>query len=143
MHVEQARNEDFPAICDLLTRAKLPLDGLEAARENLFVLRSPHGVAGCVALDVHGASALLRSLAVEDSERGEGFGVTLLEVALQRARNLGVEDVYLLTETAAAFFLKFGFETCSRASAPPSMQQTEEFRSACPASAVCLRLGLS
>jgi len=53
-----------------------------------------------------------------------------------------VATVYLLTETAAGFFPRFGFQPIQRAEVAPAVQQSIEFTSACPASAQPMRLVL-
>jgi len=44
-----------------------------------------------------------------------------------------------LTTTAEGFFPKFGFERIPRADVPARVQESVEFVSACPASAVVMR----
>ena len=97
-------------------------------------------VVGCVALEVYGPVALLRSLVVSPGDRGRRLGERLTAGAVDEARGRGVRDLYLLTQTAADFFPRFGFTVEDRASAPKSLGESEEFRSCCPASAVMMRL---
>ena len=47
--------------------------------------------------------------------------------------------VYLLTTTAERFFPRFGFEQITRADVPATVQESVEFKSACPASAIVMR----
>ena len=56
------------------------------------------------------------------------------------AQACGAHDLVLLTSTADAWFPRFGFERISRDAAPASLHASEEFRGACPASAVVMRL---
>jgi hypothetical protein len=51
--------------------------------------------------------------------------------------------VFLLTETAPAFFARFGFTDIDRARVPETIRQTVEFSSACPASARVMVLDLA
>jgi amino-acid N-acetyltransferase len=44
-----------------------------------------------------------------------------------------------LTTTAERFFPKFGFEPIDREQVPPSVRESVEFQSACPASAIVMR----
>jgi amino-acid N-acetyltransferase len=62
---------------------------------------------------------------------------------VEAARSLGVRELYLLTMTAAPFFVKHGFEKVERAKAPASLQGTTEFASLCPVSSVCMRKRLA
>lgn len=97
---------------------------------------------GCAALELYGDAALLRSLAVTPSQRGHGLGQRLTQVALDLARQCGVSAVYLLTETAADFFPRFGFQPIPRDAVPPSVQLSIEFTEACPVSAQVMALRL-
>lgn len=98
------------------------------------------GVGG---LEVHGRAGLLRSVAVEESARGRGFGAAICERLETRARDRGVDRLYLLTTTAADFFARRGYETVERSDAPAAIRETTEFDDLCPASATCLRTSLS
>jgi amino-acid N-acetyltransferase len=126
----------------LLSACGLPVDGLADHLEAALVARSDEGLAGCVALELYGGAALLRSLAVAPERRGEGLGLRLAEAAVALARARGAREIFLLTETAARFFPRLGFAAVDRAEAPPAMRESIEFRSACPASAACMRLAL-
>jgi amino-acid N-acetyltransferase len=54
----------------------------------------------------------------------------------------GLEVVYLLTTTAAQFFVRVGFVFADRPSPPAEIARSPEFAHACPASAACLKLVL-
>lgn len=103
-----------------------------------MVLRSGGGLAGCVALELHGRDALLRSLAVRPQRRAEGFGGRLVEAALRRARRRGVQRLWLLTTTADAYFAARGWRRVDRARAPARLRASSQFAGVCPASAVCM-----
>jgi arsenate reductase (glutaredoxin) len=49
-----------------------------------------------------------------------------------------VRELILLTETAAPFFARLGYQPAARESMPPEVQATGEFASLCPSTAVCL-----
>ncbi len=49
-----------------------------------------------------------------------------------------IERLILLTQTAAAFFARYGYQVIGRSEAPADVQGTEEFRSLCPSSAACM-----
>jgi amino-acid N-acetyltransferase len=75
--------------------------------------------------------------------RGAGIGQELTRSALTLADTLGVPAVFLLTTTAENFFPKFDFSRIDRSQVPATVQDSVEFRSACPASAVVMRRMLS
>ena len=53
-----------------------------------------------------------------------------------------IKSVYLLTETAGGFFPRFGFRAIPRDAVDPAVQRSVELTSACPASALVMRLEL-
>jgi amino-acid N-acetyltransferase len=59
------------------------------------------------------------------------------------ARAHHIERLVLLTETAQPLFQKLGYSVIERSSVPESLRQSDEFRSLCPASAVCMAKTLS
>ena len=76
---------------------------------------------------------------MDAGRRGTGVGQDLVETLLQRARSRGVREVYLLTTTAEDYFPRFGFSTISRTEVAPAVRASEEFRGACPDTAVAMR----
>jgi amino-acid N-acetyltransferase len=57
---------------------------------------------------------------------------------LDVARAEGLQAVYLLTTTAAAFFQRWGFAPHARAAVPGVVRASVELSQACPESATCL-----
>lgn len=94
---------------------------------------------GAIALERCGADGLLRSLVVAAEVRGRGVGTALVFSLERAAREAGVAALYLLTETAEAFFSARGYEAIPRARVPDAIAASEQFRVYCPASAVCMR----
>jgi amino-acid N-acetyltransferase len=138
--IRGAQSEDLPQAERLLREASLPLDGFREHLEDGLVAVQDGRVVGCVALEVYGEVALLRSLVVTPGQRGLRLGERLTAGAVDQARGRGVRDLYLLTQTAADFFPRFGFSMMDRASAPRVLGESAEFQSACPASAVMMHL---
>jgi amino-acid N-acetyltransferase len=128
------------AIADLVTASGLPLDGLEPHLGSAIVARESDGIVGCAALELYGHDALLRSVAVAPAKRGYGVGLALTAACIELARRHGVRAMWLLTETAADFFPRFGFEHATRDAVPAPVRASVEFTSACPASATVMRL---
>ncbi len=138
MQIERAHPTDAPALYALLHRSGLPQDGVAEHLATALIAYDGAAVVGCAALEVYGTHALLRSVAVDAPTRGQGWGQQLTQAALDLARSVGVHDVYLLTETASAFFPRFGFRPIERAAVPVAVQQSVEFTHACPASALVM-----
>lgn len=136
--IEQAQPADLPAILALLERAHLPTMDIQEHLNTTLVARTAGGVVGSAALEIYGSLALLRSVAVDPAAQGQGLGQQLTQAALRLAQQRGMTQVYLLTETAADFFPRFGFQPTTRSAVPAAVQQSVEFREACPASALVM-----
>ncbi|HLP05028.1 MAG TPA: arsenic resistance N-acetyltransferase ArsN2 [Paludibacter sp.] len=132
-----AGKEDAAAIEELLRVNNLPYADLDGTAI-FHVAQSGGKVLGCVAVETYGGSGLLRSLAVGADSRGKGIGLQLVDIAEENARGNGLESLYLLTTTAAAFFQKLGWEIIERASVPDGIARSSEFASVCPTTAVCM-----
>ena len=131
---------DVPAILTLLIEAGLPQEGLTDHLATTLVARQGNDVVGSVALEVYSDKALLRSVAVAAQLRSKGLGTRLVDAALQMARQQQLTHVYLLTETATDFFLRYGFHTISRGNVAAAVQQSVEFTHVCPESATVMVL---
>jgi amino-acid N-acetyltransferase len=94
-------------------------------------------------LELYGASALLRSVAIDQHYRGKGLGKRMVDDLIIKAKNLKVDFVFLLTETARAFFLKKGFSDVSRDDVPVEIKSSSEFSFVCPVSAACMSYRLN
>lgn len=133
---------DWPQIVALLKSVDLPIDGLQEHQETTLVLRTGNKIVGCAALELYDSFALLRSVAVAKSCQGNNMGQDLTKACLDLARDRGVKQIYLLTETAGKFFPRFGFRPIGRGDVPAAIQESVEFTSACPASALVMVLSL-
>ncbi|MBI3265048.1 MAG: GNAT family N-acetyltransferase [Acidobacteria bacterium] len=138
--ITPASNADVPFIVALLERCTLPVAGWRDHVKTTLVARDGLAIVGSIALEVYGESALLRSAAVEVGSRGRGLGSALTKAVLDLARSRGIRSIYLLTETAGGFFPRFGFQRITREEVPEAVKQSVEFTSACPATALVMKL---
>jgi amino-acid N-acetyltransferase len=135
---------DFLPVRDLLAAAHLPVEDLRSAPGLRFwVAQDDDHIVGAIGLESFGPAALLRSLVVAPSHRGQGLGSMLVATLEREARAHATEVLVLLTETAEAFFSRHGFEIIERDYAPDEVKLSAEFKSLCPASAVCMMKLLS
>lgn len=137
-----ASSGDWPLVAGLLADAGLPEAGAADHLSNFVLAYAGDTLAGCAGMELYGAYGLLRSVAVASRERGKGLGAALVARVLDRARAAGVREMVLLTETAPAYFPKFGFEPISRCDAPEAVKASVEFKGACCASAAVMRVRL-
>jgi amino-acid N-acetyltransferase len=125
-------------------QALLDANGLPSADvadhfAHFIVARDDEGFLGVAGMEVHGNTALLRSVCVAEAARGTGLGSRLCDEMERRAASRGIGELYLLTTTAQAFFGARHFDVIDRAEAPEAIRGTAEFRSLCPATAICMR----
>ena len=142
MRITTATPEDLPAVERLLEQNTLPRDGVAENLSSFLVAEDENGIVGAVGLELFGSAALLRSAVVAEARRNGGLGAQLIRAAIDRASELGVNDLYLLTMTAENYFPRFGFERVDRGDAPDAIRKSVEFTTACPASATLMRLQL-
>jgi amino-acid N-acetyltransferase len=137
--IRRAQSVDLAVVRALLKISGLPMADLASALDlQLWVLENNESVFGVIGMERFGACALLRSLAVGAGYQRRGFGHMLVARLEREAQTEGVLQLVLLTETAERFFHSIGYEVIDRRFAPEKIQQSAEFRSLCPASAVCM-----
>lgn len=141
--IRKAREADLPAIRQLLNECDLPDGGMEACVENAIVAIHHSEIVGCAALEMYDDSALLRSVAVHERFRSRKLGIALTETILKMAEKSGISLLYLLTETAAKFFPRFGFQFVPREQVPANVKTSPEFTTLCPDSALAMQLDLT
>jgi arsenate reductase len=115
--------------------------GLELERRaegDFVVARRAGAVVGTAGLERHGDAAILRGVEVAEDLRGTGLGIALTAERLVAARADGVQVVYLLTNTAPMFFLRFGFRPFPREGVPSAIAASEQFTGQTCASAACM-----
>jgi amino-acid N-acetyltransferase len=120
----------------LLRSCKLPYQDLIVESNLLVSYHDDKGkIIGSGGLEFYSAYALLRSVAVEETQRGTAVGKQIVADLLLRAKQAGVGEVYLLTETAHDFFLRRGFSDINRELVPEEVKASTEFSSVCPITA--------
>lgn len=129
---------DYAGVIGLLRASGLPTAGLQPDLPDFLVAEERGKLVGAVGLEVYGECALLRSAVVDAGRRGTGLGRHLVETLLRRARARGVREVYLLTTTAESYFPRFGFTSISRTEVASAVRASQEFRGACPDTAVAM-----
>jgi amino-acid N-acetyltransferase len=142
LEVRAATAADYEAVTELLRTASLPTAGVPPELTDFLVAEGRGRLVGAVGLEKYGDAALLRSAVVNPSGRGHGIGYALVRRLLDGARHGGIREVYLLTTTAEHYFPRFGFVVIARENVPAAVQASVEFREACPASAVVMRMVL-
>jgi amino-acid N-acetyltransferase len=129
---------ELPQVRALLTSASLPVEDLDEASVHFIVAGDGAEPLGAIGLETFGNVGLLRSMVVRPEARGSGIGGRLVEALEGHARGIGMDQLVLLTQTAEPFFANRGYAVIAREAAPVEVQRSAEFRSICPASAICM-----
>ena len=138
MNIVPASQNSFSAAIALLKRNDLPTEDITPGTQ-LFVVEEKDEVIATVAVEYDYNDALLRSLSVSESKRGAGVGAELVCFIEDYVRKQGVENIYLLTTTAADFFLKRGYRLIDRSNVPEFIRQTEEYSIICSSSSTLMK----
>lgn len=134
-----ASPSDEAAVRRLLEDSGLPSADVSTERQEIILAVSEGRIIGCVGLEPYGEAALLRSFAVVAEQRGRGVGEALFDRVMARAALRGARTAYVLTTTIERYCARRGFERVERGDVPASVAASEEFRTLCPAAAVCMR----
>lgn len=139
--IRPASASDFKATLGLLRAAQLPTADISA--EHLSFAAEKNGqILGVIGLESFSNIALLRSLVVSESARGDGIGPMLVSALESSCIGNGVTELWLLTIDAHAFFEKLGYSIIGREKAPTVIRTTQEFSSLCPGDAVLMNKAL-
>lgn len=137
------RPEDLEKVLAMLRNAKLPLHGVAEGLHAFIVAESGGRIVGVAGLERYGRYGLLRSVAVARDWRGRGLGSSLTRKALDLASRERLAAVYLLTETAADYFPRHGFERIPRSEVADAVKASAEFREVCPEGAIAMVCSLA
>jgi amino-acid N-acetyltransferase len=141
--IRRAGGADLEVVLRLLAASELPGAGVAEWLPHFILAESDGVVIGAAGIELYGASALLRSVVVAASWKGRGVGGVLVDRAAAHAVESGASDIYLLTTTAEHWFPRHGFHPIERSAVPEALQESVEFKQACPASAAVMVKTLS
>ena len=138
----RAWSGDVGEVSRLLRAAALPTEGVdETLMPGTSVLVRDGAIVGCASVEVHGHTGLLRSVVVSPEMRGRQRGRALVRGRIEWAREQGLENLVLFTETAAGFFERLGFRPVPREELPPVVRGCFEY-GFCPTTSTSMRLDL-
>lgn len=140
--LRRADGADLSYVERLLERNGLPTEDVRSKSERFYVAYDGEDRVGIGGLETDGSVGLLRSVVVDRSVRGRGYGTRLCEKLEAEARSAGVETLYLLTTTASEFFSARDYVEIDRADAPDAVRRTTEFTDLCPTTATCMEKSL-
>lgn len=141
--VRHARKTDFSSVVALLAAAQLPPDDAASWIDHFVVAERDGEVVGAAGLELYGDSALLRSVVTANDVRGTGTGAALTNAAIEWARAMRIESVYLLTTSAGDWFPRFGFERITRDDVPAEVKASVQFQLVTCSTATVMRRKLT
>ena len=130
-------------IIGLLARENLPTKDLSESLHNFFIALDGDEVVGAIGLEHYDNCGLLRSMVVDREHRNKQIASALVEALENHAAMLELDCIYLLTETAAQYFERKGYERISRDEVPESVKRSSEYSGGCPASAIVMKKKIS
>jgi amino-acid N-acetyltransferase len=133
--------KDRKGAIELLSENELPVSDLDEGKK-LFILKEDDSIIGTGGLEFFDECALLRSVSVKKEERGKSWGRYISRQLEKVAKAEGANCLYLLTTTAMDFFSKEGFVQVGRDKVPTEIQNSSEFTSVCPSTAVVMKKNL-
>jgi amino-acid N-acetyltransferase len=142
MNIVPASQNSFSAAIDLLKKNNLPTEDITPGTQ-LFVVEDGDEVIATVAVEYDYNNALLRSLSVSEEKRKTGMGAELVSFIEDYVKKQGVQNVFLLTTTAADFFSKRGYKIIERSNVPDFIQNTTEYSVICASSSTLMKKELS
>ena len=137
--LKKANPDTLPAMQRFLTGMKLPVSDLPADLSGFTLAFDDDELVGTAGMELLGRVGLLRSVAVAETHRSRQLGRRLFAAALDHAQANGAQEVFLITDSAAGYFEKNGFQRVERNEAPVEIAGTAQFAGLCPASAVVMK----
>ncbi len=142
MNHRKATAADVDVIKEILTVSGLPAVDCDEHIDNFIVIEEKGGIIGVGGLEIHGSIALVRSIAVVPEYRGKGLARMIYKLIEDKARGLGISELYVITESAAEYFKRFGFVVIERCKVPGSIAETRQFKELCTSSAMVMNCKL-
>ena len=137
--IKESNSGNRQSIVTLLQSEKLPVEDLPADLDNFFIAVDYDNVVGAVGLEKYNNCGLLRSLVVNKDYRNEKIATKLIQHVEKKAKDLGVDCIYLLTETAPDYFTGKGYKKIKREEVPADLRSSAEFSHVCPQSAIVMQ----
>jgi N-acetylglutamate synthase-like GNAT family acetyltransferase len=140
--IVELRRADLAQLEALLRTNHLPTEDCAEQLQYFCASYDGDNLIAAGAIEPVAQYGLLRSIVVREDRRGRGLARSITSHLLDRARAEGRVAIYLLTETAQAYFADLGFVPIARADVPAAVCLTRQFVSLCPQSASCMCLPL-
>jgi amino-acid N-acetyltransferase len=135
----RSKEDQRQSIISLLQAEKLPTEDLPGSLNNFFVALEGDAVIAAIGLEQYGNCGLLRSMVVNKEHRNKSIASALVKELENESIALGIDCIYLLTETAPLYFERKGYKAVTRDETPEAIKASSEFKNVCPASAIVMK----
>jgi UDP-N-acetylmuramate: L-alanyl-gamma-D-glutamyl-meso-diaminopimelate ligase len=141
--VMPAEPDDLAALDHMLEEVGLDVPDLADHLDDYIVLRGARRLVGCIGLEIHGQTALLKDLALLPERRGEGLSWLLAEAAVRAAARRGVKSLYMFGVPETMHTGKMlGFAVVECNDMDEQMKRSKTLTRAWYTRGTCLRLDL-
>lgn len=138
--IEKLRAAELEKLNQLLQTENLPsVDQIDQTGHFFKAVDDSGEILGAVGLELYGSYGLLRSLVVDKNHRSIGIGGLLVKRVISQSSRLKLKELFLLTTTAANYLEKKHFKRIARNNVPNEIEQSEEFSSICPSTAIVMK----
>ena len=138
MEIITALPEHRKEILGLLQSQNLPVEDLPLQLSDFYTAIKGEHVVGVIGMERYGRYGLLRSMVVHPDYRRQNIAGTLVNTLEQAALLTGIQVIYLLTETAADYFTRKGYNPIDRDQVADEIKVSTEYSGVCPVSAVVM-----
>ncbi len=128
IEIEPATPADAQSIHELLTDCDLSTLELLEPGTVYLVARLGEKVVGVCGLEFDGESALLRSVAVDNDERGRGIAKALIDDALRELHRRSVRVLFLFSKDTGAYFENLGWMEVPVSEAAEALRQAPQVK---------------
>ena len=139
VNILKATAGDYDNVTALLSSQHLPVEDIDKTHSHFFVAKEEGAILAVIGLEVYGTLGLLRSMATDPAYRNKGLASMLELELINYAKKKGIQEVFLLTETAETYFSKKGFLKIRREEVPISIKNSPEFSHLCPSTAILMK----
>jgi N-acetylglutamate synthase-like GNAT family acetyltransferase len=128
IEIAPATLADTLSIHELLTACDLSTLEVLAPGTMYFVARMGEKLVGVCGLEFDGESALLRSVAVDNSTRGRGIARALIDGAIQELHRRSVRVLFLFSKDTGAYFENLGWVEVPVGEAADALRQAPQVK---------------
>jgi amino-acid N-acetyltransferase len=143
MNIVKATDQSRDEIINLLQSQKLPSEDLPLLLNDFYIALEADELTGVIGMERYGHYGLLRSMVVHPDYRNKHIAEMLVKRLEEKAVSSGITSMFLLTETAANYFERKGYDTISRDDVPSDLMRSTEFSHVCPVSATVMKKQLT